>query len=58
MAEGAQKNESPFSFEKKTYKYHIPSIATGKNPLGPREYPERLVTLPKCGRLLLWAKAR
>ena len=30
-------------------KNDISSIATGKNPLGPREYLRRLVTLSKCG---------
>ena len=40
---------SPFSFENEPIKNDIPSIATGKNPLGPREYPRRLVTLSKRG---------
>ena len=39
----------PFSIENKPLKNDIPSIATGKNPLGPREYPGRLVTLSKRG---------
>ena len=37
------------SFENKPKKNDIPSIATGKNPLGPREYPKRLVTSSKRG---------
>ena len=48
-AEGAQKAKSPFFLPKQTYKNDSPSFATGKNPLGPRECPGRLVTLSKCG---------
>ena len=43
-----KKPKVPFCFEN-TCKNDIPSIATGKNLLGPREYPGRLVTLSKCG---------
>ena len=44
-----KKPKVPFSFKNKPIKNDIPSIDTGKNPLGPREYPGRLVTLSKRG---------
>ena len=39
----------PFSFEYQPIKNDIPFIDTGKNTLGPRKYPGRLVALSKCG---------
>ena len=50
--------KKPKSFEIKPIKNDIPSIHTGKNPFGPREYPGRLVTLSKRGSRVRCSKIK